>query len=122
MSNPTELEWLSLCDKDDLIPGSGIAAWLDGEQIALFYLPGIGNEVFALSNHDPIANANVIARGITGSLEQQPVVASPLYKQHYRLDDGSCLEQPELTLKCWPVRLSGNRVEIGSDSPQVNAA
>lgn len=122
MTNPTELEWLSLCDKDDLVPGSGIAAWFEGEQIALFYLPGVGNEIFALSNHDPIACANVIARGITGSIEAQPVVASPLYKQHYRLADGHCLEQPELALEVWPTRLNGSQVEIGVAAEQADAA
>src|SRR5690606_37252026 len=55
---------------------------------------------------------NVIGRGMIGHLHGSLVVASPLYKQHFRLQDGQCLEQPELSLTVWPVRLTGDQVEI----------
>ena len=42
------------------------------------------------------------------------VIASPLYKQHFRLHDGSCLEYPEQKLDVWPVRLNGDWVEIAA--------
>ncbi len=32
-----------------------------------------------------------------------PVVASPLYKQHFRLEDGQCLEDDSVTLRIWSV-------------------
>ena len=40
------------------------------------------------------------------------MIASPLYKQHFRLADGRCLEYPEQQLKVWPVRLAGDTVQI----------
>ena len=40
------------------------------------------------------------------------VIASPLYKQHFRLADGGCLEYPEQALPTWAVRLNGEQVEI----------
>jgi len=41
------------------------------------------------------------------------VVAAPLYKQHYCFSDGRCLEAPDQHVRVWPVRLNGDRVEIG---------
>ncbi|MCY1284105.1 Nitrite reductase (NADH) small subunit [compost metagenome] len=111
-SNPY---WQDVCSRDDLVPNSGVVAWVEGRQVALFYLPGeVGGErLYAVENRDPLSGANVIGRGIVGHLGGSLVIASPLYKQHYRLEDGSCLEFPEQQLRVWPVRLNGGAVEIG---------
>jgi nitrite reductase (NADH) small subunit len=37
-----------------------------------------------------------------------------LYKQHFSLRDGRCLEDPQQALQVWPVRLRGEQVELGS--------
>lgn len=107
-------QWVPLCRRTDLVANSGIVAWLDGTQVALFHLPGTeeGEKVFALENRDPKSGANVIGRGIVGHIQGDLVIASPLYKQHFRLDDGSCLEHPEQPLRAWPVRLNADLVEI----------
>lgn len=106
--------WQAVCDRADLVPNSGVVAWVSNIQVALFYLPGeVGEQLYAVQNHDPLAHANVIGRGIIGHLGGALVIASPLYKQHYRLEDGACLEYPEQRLRVWPVRLSGDVVEIG---------
>ncbi|GHE20310.1 nitrite reductase small subunit NirD [Halomonas urumqiensis] len=108
--------WQHLCTRDDLVPHSGIAAWVETHegpaQVAIFYIPGQEQELYAIDHHDPIAGANVIARGIIGDLKGQQVVASPLYKQHYRLGDGQCLENPGLRLRTWPVCFKGEAVMI----------
>ncbi|WP_271408513.1 nitrite reductase small subunit NirD [Pseudomonas sp. Q1-7] len=108
-------QWRALCSRGDLVPNSGVVARVDGAQVALFYLPDAeeGRQLFAVDNHDPHAGANVIGRGIVGHLGGSLVIASPLYKQHYRLEDGACLEYPEQRLRVWPVRLVGDVVEIG---------
>ena len=120
---PSEnVSWRALCSRRDLVANSGVVAWLDGEQVALFHLPETetGEQVFAVANKDPKSGANVIGRGILGQLKGQHVVkgdlviASPLYKQHFRLADGSCLEYPEQHLQVWPVRLNGDAVEIAA--------
>ncbi|MDA0426183.1 nitrite reductase small subunit NirD [Stutzerimonas frequens] len=106
--------WRALCSRQDLVAHSGVVAWLDGEQVALFHLPDTetGDQVFAIANKDPKSGANVIGRGIVGQLKGDLVIASPLYKQHFRLADGTCLEYPEQRLRVWPVRLNGDAVEI----------
>jgi nitrite reductase (NADH) small subunit len=107
-----EASWQPLCSATDLVAGSGVVALLDGQQVALFYLPQTEQQVFAIGNCDPKSGANVIGRGILGHLQGELVIASPLYKQHYRLRDGSCLEYPDQQLPVWPARLNGEQVEI----------
>lgn len=108
--------WQKVCTKVDLVEFSGVAAWLetaDGPaQVAIFYLPDQGNELFALDHHDPFSNANVIARGIVGDLKGAAVVASPIYKQHFRLEDGQCLEDEDVKLRTWKIEFKGDEVWI----------
>lgn len=119
-SQHSTADWYPLCRRQDLVPNSGVVAWFAGAQIALFHLhQADGSErVYALHNRDPQSAANVIGRGMLGHIQGAPVVASPLYKQHFRLEDGRCLEQPELALQVWPVRLKGDRVEIFAPGTQ----
>ncbi|THG85245.1 nitrite reductase small subunit NirD [Pseudomonas sp. A-1] len=114
MNTALKLEacWQPLCAAADLVANSGIVARAGGAQVALFYLPGSEPQVFAIGNRDPRSGANVIGRGLLGHLQGELVIASPLYKQHFRLSDGGCLEYPEQRLPVWPVRLRGERVEI----------
>ncbi|PBP59603.1 nitrite reductase (NAD(P)H) small subunit [Pseudomonas syringae] len=109
-----QLHWQPLCGRADLVANSGVVAWLDGAQVALFYLPETaqGEQLFAIDNRDPKSGANVIGRGLIGQIAGELVIASPLYKQHFRLHDGSCIECPEQRLDVWPVRLKGDLVEI----------
>lgn len=112
--NHLTAQWKPICQRKDLVANSGVVAWLDGTQIALFHVPQTedGEKVFALENRDPKSGANVIGRGIVGHLQGGLVIASPLYKQHFRLEDGACLEYPEQHLRAWSVRLNGDAVEI----------
>ncbi|MEZ1317874.1 nitrite reductase small subunit NirD [Pseudomonas fluorescens] len=105
--------WQAVCAQQDLVSNSGVVVWLDGAQVALFYLPGAeGKTLYAIDNHDPQSGANVIGRGLVGSIKGDLVVASPIYKQHFRLEDGTCLEYPQQRLRVWPVRLNGDAVEV----------
>ncbi|MBC8649588.1 nitrite reductase small subunit NirD [Pseudomonas sp. MTM4] len=116
MQSIESASWRALCSRRDLVANSGVVAWIDGEQVALFHLPDTetGEQVYAIANKDPKSGANVIGRGILGQLKGDLVIASPLYKQHFRLADGSCLEYPEQHLQVWPVRLNGDAVEIAA--------
>ncbi|RAP64931.1 nitrite reductase small subunit [Achromobacter sp. HZ01] len=106
--------WRPVCRRQDLVPHSGVVALVDGVQIALFYVPQAAEgEIYAIENRDPRSGANVIGRGIVGHLDGELVVASPLYKQHFRLADGSCVQYPEQRLRAWRARLNADTVEIG---------
>ena len=103
-----------LCEKSDLIANAGVCALHNGEQIALYYLPDHKPSVYALNNWDPLGKANVLSRGIIGDVQGQAVVASPLYKQHFELSSGQCLEDEDAKVKTYDVAL----VDEGSDTSE----
>lgn len=104
-------EWLDICSTDDLVDYSGISAIIHGQQIAIFYVPDAEPTVYALDNFCPSANANVLARGIIGDVNGELVVASPIYKEHFSLATGQCIEKP-LSVRVWPVSMQGDRVLV----------
>ncbi|MGI0117504.1 nitrite reductase small subunit NirD [Zooshikella sp. RANM57] len=104
-------KWDYLCDLNDIPQDSGICVFYQNQQIALFYISRI-NKVYAVSNYDPIGKANVISRGIIGSIDEQLVVASPLFKQHFNLTTGECIENPDVCLKIYNVRVFDDLVKI----------
>jgi len=107
-----EQHWELACQAEDLVADSGVCALVKGQQVALFWLPDADGQVFAIGNFDPAGWANVLSRGIVGDLGGEWVVASPLYKHHYRLCDGHCIEQPELRIPAYPARLVDGKVWI----------
>lgn len=108
----TTQNWIEVCGLDDLPVNAGVAARVAGRQIAIYYLPAETPAVYALDNWDPLGEAAVLSRGIVGDLGGALVVASPLYKQHFRLADGQCLEDPAVRVTTYAVRLDGGRVFI----------
>ena len=104
-------EWQDICSTDDLVAYSGISARINGVQIALFYVPDAEPKVYALDNWCPAAGANVLARGIVGDINGELVVASPLYKEHFSLTTGRCLEA-DLQVRVWPATIHNGRVTI----------
>ena len=101
--------WHRVCELAALPEQAGRSAWLEGRVLALFRL---GERVYALDGVDPLAGVAVLGRGLVGDAGGEPVVASPLYKQRYALMDGRCLDDPALSVACWPVRLDGGEVWV----------
>ena len=121
MAEQTTKTWQKVCTKADLVEFSGVAAWIEtaegSAQVAIFYLPserlsGEGDSLYAIDHFDPFSKANVIARGIVGDLKGSAVVASPIYKQHFRLNDGQCLEDESVQLRAWKIEFKGEEVWI----------
>lgn len=106
-------QWQPVCKIKDLVPNSGVAALLPIEgqdtQVALFWLPE-EDTVFALDNYDPLSDTYLNARGLIGDISGEPMLATPLYKHHYRLTDGQCLEDDEVKLRIWPVKVEQDQV------------
>ena len=111
----TTEEWTSVCTVNDIIVGTGVAALVQGHQVAIFR-PTADGPLYALSNFDPFSHAFVIARGILGDKGGVLKVASPIYKQNFSLKTGECLDDPSVVLECYPVRVSGDRVYISVPS------
>jgi nitrite reductase (NADH) small subunit len=108
-----EKTWVQVCALDDLAPDRGAAVLVRGRQVALFRLAATG-EVRGISNLDPFSGTNVISRGIVGSKGEVRKVASPMYKQSFDLDTGACLDDPEVTVPVFDVRVVDGRVEVAT--------
>jgi nitrite reductase (NADH) small subunit len=102
--------WVAVCRLSDIVPGTGVCALVHGRQVAVFRLDD--DSVYALDNYDPFSRANVLARGIVGDLKGELVVASPVYKQHFSLVSGRCLEEPGIRIGVFAARVQGDTVWV----------
>jgi nitrite reductase (NADH) small subunit len=105
--------WITVCQASELIDNVGLCALVDDHQVAIFKLSG-SDELYAIDNHDPFSNANVLSRGMCGDLKDQPVVASPIYKNHFNLKTGLCLEDDSVKLTVYSVRVVDNEVQVAN--------
>ena len=102
--------WTAVCRLDDILPDTGVCALVQGRHVAVFRLAD--ERLYAIDNIDPKSGASVLARGLVGNLGDQTVVASPLYKNHFDLATGACLEQPEHAVHTHAVRSQGGQVLV----------
>jgi nitrite reductase (NADH) small subunit len=102
-----------VCTVDDLVPGAGVCALVRGRQVAIFQVPGAVPELYAIGNYDPVGGANVLYRGIVADVDGELTVASPLYKQHFCLTTGRCLEQPEHSVPVYTIARDGAAILVG---------
>jgi len=103
--------WVRVCKVSDLERERGLAALIDGEQVALFRT--FDDRIHAVQQLDPYSGAYVMSRGIVGTKGDAPTVASPMYKQVFDLRTGGCLDtqgKEEYPLQVWPVA-----VDAGGD-------
>ncbi len=107
-------QWFDICNIDDILPSMGRCALFNKQQVAIFrILDQQGQEqVYAIDNYCPFSESNTLSRGLTGSITDKVVVASPIYKQHFDLNSGSCLEDESVSVKTYPVRLNGSIVQL----------
>jgi nitrite reductase (NADH) small subunit len=104
------LNWTAVCAADDILPNTGVCALVEGRHVAIFRVGQ--SQYFAIDNVDPKANASVLSRGLVGSLGDKTVVASPLYKHHFDLKTGECLELPELSVRAHELRIDGGQLMV----------
>ena len=106
----TSSDWTDICPLDSIVPDTGVCALVQGRHVAVFR---IGSEqLYALDNVDPRSGASVLARGLVGNLGNRLVVASPLYKEHFDLVSGECLQTPTHSVRSHRVRLQAGRVQV----------
>ncbi len=105
--------WTAACVYDRLIPCRGVGVLLpDGQQAALFRLDD--GSVHAVGNIDPFSGAAVLSRGIIGDRGGRATVQSPIKKQAFALDDGTCLDDPDVAVPVYETRITPDgHVEIG---------
>jgi nitrite reductase (NADH) small subunit len=104
------LQWTAVCAVDDILPNTGVCARVEGRHVAVFR---VGRDQFhAIDNVDPKSGASVLSRGLIGTLGERLVVASPLYKNHFDLRTGECLEAPEHRVRVHAVQVEDGRVRV----------
>lgn len=103
-------KWIDVCSIDDLQINSGVCALVEGEQVAIFYMDD--KSVFAINNYDPFGKVHVLSRGMIGDIKGEPMVSSPLYKQHFSLKTGVCFEDENMSVAHYGVRIEGDRVQV----------
>jgi len=104
--------WIAVCPLDEIVPNTGVCALIEGEQIAVFHVNDDNTRVFAIGNYDRNAEAAVLSRGLIGSLGERIVVASPIYKHHFDLRTGECIEAPEHSVSAYAARVEDGKVWV----------
>ncbi|HZV65779.1 MAG TPA: nitrite reductase small subunit NirD [Telluria sp.] len=107
-------QWTPVCTLDDILPDTGVCALVKGEHVAVFRVGQGAGLVFAIANYDPNSGASVLSRGLVGSIGERIVVASPIYKQHFDLRTGECLEAPAHSVGSYPVRVEDGKVWVAA--------
>lgn len=100
-----------ICHINDIIPGTGVCALVNGEQVAVFR-PTEAEAVLAISNTDPYFQSNVLSRGLICEHQGELWVASPLKKQRFRLSDGLCMEDEQFSVKHYDARVKDGVVQL----------
>lgn len=103
-------DWQSICYESELVNNIGVCALVGEHQVAIFKLSN--GDIYAVGNYDPFSDANVLSRGICGDIKGQPVVASPIYKQHFNLITGQCLEDKLISIPVYQVRVLNGNIEV----------
>ena len=106
------MEWTLVCLLADIVPDTGVCALLGSAQVAVFRVGA--DAVYAIGNVDPHSRAAVLARGLVGSIGARIVVASPIYKQHFDLTSGECVESPAHSVDPYRARVHEGQVWIAS--------
>jgi nitrite reductase (NADH) small subunit len=107
----TAPRWVAVCPYERLEPERGVAALLGGRQVAIFRTHD--GDLHAIDNLDPCSGAQVLSRGIVGTRDGVPTLASPVYKDVFDLRTGRCLDRPGKVVRTHPVRCREGQVEVG---------
>jgi nitrite reductase (NADH) small subunit len=101
--------WEDVCALEDVVPGMGVCALLGGRQVAIVRT---SDAVYAIGNFDPFSKAFVLSRGIVGDRGGIPKIASPIYKQSFDLRTGQCLDDPQVRVPTFDVRVERGRILV----------
>lgn len=114
-------KWLPICKVTDIADNTGICAKVGNHQVAVFRSTRTAS-LHAIANFDPIGRANVLSRGMIGNIGDRLCVASPLYKQHFDLQTGQCIEDEQYTLEVFDVRERDGLIEVKHTEQPASAA
>jgi len=103
--------FIEVCALNDINLDTGVCALVNDQQVAIFR-PASSQQVFAINNYDPIGKASVLSRGLISDVKGKLTVASPLYKQHFCLVSGECLEDETVQVLTYQTKVENDRVWV----------
>ncbi|GGF52061.1 nitrite reductase small subunit [Marmoricola endophyticus] len=109
MSDPT---WVAVCRYEDLDAEHGVAVLVHGRGVAVFR--SAEGRVLAVANRDPFSRASALSRGLVGTSGGVTYVSCPTHLQTFDLDTGVCLEDPQVRISTYDVRVRNAMVEVGA--------
>jgi nitrite reductase (NADH) small subunit len=108
---PDPIEWQPVCRLAELEIERGVAALVHGQAVAIFRVDEA--TVHALANHDPFDRHATLAKGIVGRTGDVPFVASPAHKHGFDLRTGQCLDDPQVSVAAYAVKVVDGVVLVG---------
>lgn len=124
MTNATGFEralseaWEPVCRLTELEVERGATALVHGQAVAIFRMQD--DRVFVLGNHDPFARSPGLARGIVGTRDGIPFVASVRHRHPFDLRTGRCLDDEQVSVPAYDVRVIGGVVQVGRRTPDLD--
>lgn len=106
--------WTPVCALDKVPVERGVTALVRGHAVAVFLVPD--GSVYVVGNHDPSSRSTVLGRGIVGSRDGVPFVASPSTRRAYDLRTGECLDEPGASIPVYAVKVVDGVVHVGPRS------
>lgn len=105
--------WTKIIEKEKLTADAGVCALVNGKQVAIFF-DRKTDALYAIDNYCPASKANVLSRGLISSVKDELTVSSPLYKEHFSLTTGVCLENDTLSVPVYDIRINNGVVEVAA--------
>jgi len=96
--------WVEIAKRADLPPGRGRTLQAGGCFIALY---NDGGEFFAIDDTCPHQGASLGEGILHGGM-----VICPMHAWTFALRGGTCPSVPDLSVACYPTRLTGDAVEV----------
>ncbi|MDD4991700.1 MAG: nitrite reductase small subunit NirD [Paludibacter sp.] len=113
IENPTKaITWHKTVKATDVPENGGVAALIDGQQIAIFNFTEKG-EWYACQNLCPHKMEMALSRGLIGDANGEPKVACPFHKKSFSLETGECLNDSCNNIDVFPVKIEGDMVFVG---------
>ncbi|MEI8619292.1 nitrite reductase (NAD(P)H) small subunit [Pseudoalteromonas sp. B193] len=114
------MSWHNIGTIDNLVANSGVCALVNNQQVAIFYIPQNPTLCLPLATTTRLAKPTY-CRVALGSVDNKLVVSSPLYKQHFCLETGECLEAEAIHLPVFNAKIEDDSVFISAE-PKVTTA
>lgn len=102
--------WTRVCSSDRLVSDRPVCALLDDVPIGIVRTSF--GELFGFVSIDPFSSANVLWRGVVGSIAGRPTISSPMFKQRFLLETGVCLDDASHSIEVVMVREQNGGIEV----------